>query len=591
MKRSIAWILAVLLLVSVCVLPGCGNDGSASSGDAVQVSYWISKGEDSKYYMSYEENPAVKYLETLEFNGKKIDLSFVVPISGAELDNFNTLLMTDEYTGIMDMSFSTSTALELYEDGYVYDLTPYMEEYMPNYLRVVEENPHLESLVFTNVDGEKKVLSLYSITDELMGNFMGYLYRRDWVAKYGKHPETDAAFTYGYTDPADFNTWYDDVVFPSGGADPVYISDWEWMFEIFEVAMADLGITDGYCLAPYFKGFQEDGGFYSGFGGGNPMWSRTADGNAIFGGDSDNMRAMLQCLNTWWEKGWLDKNFVEHTGDQVYTTDSTKVHTGKVGMWIGRRAETGGQMDLDDPLTDGIYVAGARQPINDIYGGEAQKNKEPDSMFQQSQLRGGLVITNKIAEEDLPTVLTFLDYLYTAEGGTLMCFGLNDEQFEQMQDEAYIKFGLTDGAVRTEEQPDGTVKYIRTESLIADNDLASAMAAKRMTVGWYAPGFVPALNASYMPCATDAMAEWDYYLNTGYPDKAFRTLFTAEESTTYDKVHANVDTFMSTQLPKFIMGNLDIDNDQDWTDYCKMLNKYSPDKVTKVYQRIFELTK
>ena len=58
------------------------------------------------------------------------------------------------------------------------------------------------------------------------------------------------------------------MVFPSGGDEPIYISDWEWMFDIFAKAMDDLGITDGYCYAPYYLGYLETGDLSSGFGGG-----------------------------------------------------------------------------------------------------------------------------------------------------------------------------------------------------------------------------------------------------------------------------------------------------------------------------------
>ena len=83
------------------------------------------------------------------------------------------------------------------------------------------------------------------------------------------------------------------------------------------------------------------------------------------------------------------------------------------------------------------------------------------------------------------------------------------------------------------------------------------------------------------------MAEWDYYYNTGYIDKALRAQFTTEETATYSKVYANVDTYMSQNIPKFITGVLDV-NGTDWNNYTKMLNKYSPNKVTAAYQRVFD---
>ena len=157
--------------------------------------------------------------------------------------------------------------------------------------------------------------------DSSKGTFMGHIYRRDWVAKYGKNPKTGEAFTFGYTDPNDKDTWYDDVVFPSwykedlkakyleidpswDGTIPVYLSDWEWMFDIFTTAMKDLGITDGYCYSPYYMGFAETGDLFSGFGGGGPLWYKDREGNAQFGADGDSMLSYLECMNTWYQKGW-----------------------------------------------------------------------------------------------------------------------------------------------------------------------------------------------------------------------------------------------------------------------------------------------
>ena len=67
------------------------------------------------------------------------------------------------------------------------------------------------------------------------------------------------------------------VVFPSGGTDPVYISDWEWMFEIFTEAMADQGITDSYCTSIYYPGYMWSGGLCSCFGEPIPIWYKGSD--------------------------------------------------------------------------------------------------------------------------------------------------------------------------------------------------------------------------------------------------------------------------------------------------------------------------
>ena len=588
MKKLVAILLSMLLILS---LISC-NKGETKSGEeakteTVEVTWWISRGEDSTYYMSYDDNPAVKYLETLDFNGKKVDLKFLVPVTGAERDNFNTLLMTEEYAKIFDMSYCTSTATELYEDDIIWDLTPYIEEYMPNYSRIIKD-PEFVPYVYSPVDGEKKILSLYNLKSEVTSNFMGLNYRRDWVAKYGTNPFTGEKFNYGYTDESDYNTYWDDVVFPNGTENPIYVSDWEWMFEIFEKAMADLGITDGYCISIYYKGFSEAGGnFDSAFGGGCPMWYKDQNGNAAFGGTSEELKTYLILMNSWYNKGWLDKNFADHTSDQIYAIESAKINSGKVGAFIGRRGNAGGQMDSGDKLTEGIMIYGARPAINDVYGSDEMKNKEPYSLYQYSRIGVNICISKKTTEDELKTILTMLDYLYSDEGSALLALGLNKEEFESIQDPTYKKYGLEDGAYTKTINEDGSVVFERNPKLLDDNNLASAMALKRVTCGYYVPGIVPALNRSYDTCSLRNMTEWDYYLNTGYIDKSLRAQFTSDEAAVYSKVYSNVDTYMSQNIPKFIMGVLDV-NGVDWDNYCKMLNKYSPNKVTAIYQRVFD---
>lgn len=450
MKR---FALALCLLLLFTAVLGCSGDNSESSADTLKLSWWIPAGEDSSYYSTYEENPCMKYIEqTMTFNGKKVDLTFLVPAAGAELDNFNTLLATEEYAHILDLSRSKMSANELYEDGILHDLTPYVEQYMPNYMAALNASPDLKAYVLS--DG--KYIALYGIREKAQSNFMGILYRRDWIAKYGTNPVTGAAFTYGFGEAKNAQTWTDDIVFPSGGSEPIYISDWEWMFDIFQKAITDLGITDGYCFAPYFKGYNEDGTIYSGFGGGTPMWYRTADNHAAFGGSSDNLRAYLRCLHNWYQNGWIDPSFAERTNDLVYSINSAGVHTGKVGLWIGRNSEVGTQLDAGDAWTSGIMVMGAKQPINDLYGGDAQKNKEPDSMYQMSRLSQPIAVSTKVSEEDLPTVLAFLDSFYTEEGGILLAMGMNAEQVSQTNDDFYARYGLEDGAYSVEINADGT---------------------------------------------------------------------------------------------------------------------------------------
>lgn len=570
---AIALIAIMLFGLTACV-------GESGNGDTHNITYWIPKGEDASYYAEYEENPVIKYITSnKEFNGKKISFDFFVAPPGSEADDFSTLISTGSYCGVMDMSMASSSIVELYEEGIARDLTELVPQHMPNLMNFLKENPQLEEYLYTYVNGEAKILQLRGFRATMEPNFEGFVYRRDWVAKYGKHPVTGEAFTYGFTDPSNHESWQDNVVFPSGGSDPLYISDWEWMFDIFTKAMADLGISDGYCYAPYYLGYTATGDLYSGFGGGAPAWYFDGE-KIVYGITNDNMRAYLQCLNTWYEKGWMDKSFDEHTGDMFFAVDAPSVFQGKVGLWQGRMSTVGTQIDAKDGgYTAGAVVYGCRQPINDIYGGDAQKNKEPNMMFQFGRHDNPVMLTDKLSDEEVIAFLQFVDYLYTDEGANLANNGLNKEQFEACQDEFYIKHGYTEGAYYVDDQ--GVVHT----NVDAASTMYNAVKLDRLCVRM---GLMNADRGN--DCYVDAaLKNWDHYENTGGIPYRVQSSVSVEQSQQITKMTAPLEQFLARTIATMIKGETyDVWNDADWNSFVTAVNKYRANEITKIYQDILD---
>lgn len=348
--------LAAIAGIAAVSMTGCGN-GSGSASDDHTYSVWLYNGQDASYYTDYAENPSIQYLmsQTWGENEDTIKLEFQVPPAGSQQNNYETMMATGDFPTMMQNSVADAPPRML-ESGNILDLTELVQQYMPNYYEMLQSNEALRNKAVFDIDGEDRILCISTAMEDYGYYFSGNMYRRDWLVKYGRNPQTGAAFTGGYTDEADVDSWVDDVVFPSGGTEPVYISDWEWMFGIFTEAMADLGITDSYCTSIYYPGYMWSGGLCSCFGEPIPVWYKGSDDIVRFGGDSDSMRAYLQCLNNWYEKGWLDQDFNERTADIFYATDDTNKRLGKVGLWIGTQAELGGRLDMHDGgLTEGIY--------------------------------------------------------------------------------------------------------------------------------------------------------------------------------------------------------------------------------------------
>ena len=592
LKKLIALLICMSMIFSFV---GCSSKDSGSNSDGgngasadTKFSWWIYQG-DSSYYSDYRDNPVVNYLlsKTWGAENKKMDLEFMIPVSGAEKDNFNTLLATGEYPDIMDLVVYTGSVAELYNEGISLDITEYVENYMPNYLAYLDAHPDLKATAMNIVDGEKKYLGIYNYSDGPGEPWGGFQYRRDWIVKYGKNPSDGSAFSGAYTETnadgtPNVETWKDNVIFPSGGSDPIYISDWEWMMEIFQRAIEDQGITDGYCLSLPYYGFYIQGDIVGGFGG-SAWWNLNPEGKIEFGPMTDGFRTYLQCMSTWNKNGWLDKSFSEHVNDQFYAIDDAKVRSGKVGIWYGLPDELGGNLDNGEGYLDGFVGAGAPQPINDIYGTAEQQNKEPFVMYQDSMETSMTIITDKAKEKDLPTLFTMLDYLYSEEGSILKSLGLNKEQYEEIMDPFYTEMGLTEGAYTISE--DGTYRFV--DKILNEGGNLGTAVASRLT------GLVK--NKNKVTTRTEYMKYnrniWIKYTNTGTFKNSFISQLSEEDATTKSKIQTNCQEFCSKNIPGFILGDKDPYNDDDWNSYLKAISKYSPEKVTQIYQNLYDSLK
>lgn len=575
------------------ILRGAGNTATdLNPEDDTYYTMWIHSGPGSSYYTEYEDNPAVKYAETMTWGeeGKSIFIDFVIPPANKEPDDLQNMYINGNLTHVLDGVICDSADI-MYANNRIIDLTEYVNQYMPNYKKVLDTVEDVRKSAVFNIDGEEKILGIVTVNESYKDVNFGYEYRRDWIVKYGSNPQTGAAFSGGYTDESDPDSWEDDVVFPSGGSDPVYISDWEWMFGIFETAMEDMGIDDGYCISMYYPGYMWSGGLCSSFGGGTPMFYVNDQGQACFGGVSDSFRTYLECLSAWYEKGWLDKTFDQKTSDAHYAIDSAKIHQGKIGIWYGQQSTLGNRIyNQNDPpqtpLAEGIFVAGAPMPINDIYGPEECRNVIPDCTAAGVGMQGSPVyITTKAVEDgkDIAALCAFFDYFYTEEGAVVKTVGLNQEQVQASGSDFYEKNGLTEGAYTN--VSDGEYRYRLADALALDGgNLKIAVSADKM------PGLALVKSVDKCQSATfrASMDAWIKYPNIGLWNGTPGFLIEEEDSKAIDKIRTKLLNYMDAHTMEFIKGQKDVTDDKTWEDWCTMLRKQNYEKALNLVQPYVE---
>ena len=601
MKKQVVIISSILLSIMCLLFTGCSKTKLSDGVDATHsYTWWLSQGEDSSYYADYTDNPVVEYLLSRTYKGEgsketKINLEFQIPATGTASNNLITTLSTGDYADVVDFSLYNGSIVDLYNEGIVQDLTPYVEKYMPNYLAFLEKHPDLKATATNVIDGEKKFVQIYFYKNTIADQWCGYMYRRDWIVKYGENPKDGSEFSGRYTvkntdGTYDMTSWVDNVVFPSGGSDPINLSDWEWMLDIFKTAIEDQGIKDGYCMSLDYAGYNSMGELLSAFGGGGGHWYRNNQGKFEFGLTSDDFRLYLQTMNLWYKNGWIDTAFPEHSSDMFYKIDDVKVRQGKVGLWLGIQSELIGKIATADGFAKDMVVFAARMPINDKYGTEAQMNVQPYTFYQQGLEGTGTIITDKAAKKDMVALCSFVDSRFAeTPDNMLIGYGLNQQQYEVMKPELYTKNGLTQGAYTVTENAEGIYEVQYADALLKDTALQKACTLNRFGIGLGGlPEGYKEVNKTETKTLRHNINEWSAYPNTGYLYGSFTAQLSVENAVAVSKISTNITEFASKNVPSFIQGTKDPNNDADWNAFLKAIAKYKPEEATQIYQNLLE---
>lgn len=574
----------------------------------------------------------------------KVALHFESPVSGQEQNSFITSLASGT-TDILELDYAPETVAKMYENGKLLDLTWWVENYMPNYRAYVEENG-LYNYMTTEINGERKYLQLYNMLEPTNESFWGYQYRRDWVLKYGVDPSegktTGDTFAqqhsdWGWQTVDGESVWVDGITFPSyygyryttadngsetgmgsltydetlasyikntypalitslssdyqyeqyEGQWPVTISDWEWMLDIFQIAIADLGYTKvGYCMSLYQPGFINTGNLVSSFGGGGVEWYRNTDGEIVFGGDTDTFKTYVETMSQWYANGWIDVNFQSHS-DVFWRWDENTVRQGYVGLYYGMNDQLLGGMDSSKGVaanpTNGICSYGMPFPINDKYGDSSLQYQIPYCFYELATEGNSIMVTTAAERngKDLAALFTFLDSLYTEEAANVKGAGLSKEMLAESQagiQDLYNSYGLENGAYYIGE--DGKA-YTTPEYDALSEDVQYLVKPIRL---FGIEGEVP----SAQTLKTDIFRKelWTMFKASGYLYKSFFSQLSTEEYDIYNQYCTSMRNNFISEVPKFIKGTKTMAEWDTWYSNLK-----STCKIDLVTQMLEELNK
>ena len=168
----------------------------------------------------------------------------------------------------------------------------------------------------------------------------------------------------------------------------------------------------------------------------------------------------------------------------------------------------------------------------------------------------GWFVTSKCA--DLELALAYLDWMYTEEAKELMSWGIEGESFEVD----------ANGNKKYKEGFDKT--YMARYQECTYIDFAATMAGYSEK------------------CQEMILDTMDAASNGGW-EKTKNTLeWTNEEQMTIDTYHAGWVDYKSQNLAKFMLGELDIDDDEAWQAYKEGMAAYHVDELIAIYNAAYQ---
>ena len=461
--------------------------------------------------------------------GVNIDWSF--PTTGSDAGTFTNTLMADPSSlpNIMQC-YVMENASQYIDDGIIWDLTDYIQEYAPDYYAFLQTNPAY---------------------DKAMKDDQGRYYTFGFFRE-------DGGWNDSYEGPVVRKDWLDEC----GLEVPKTISEFENVIRVFN---EKYGATFDTSASVRFNDMGICGAFgaYGCVSVGTNYGYYVKDGKVGLAASEDEWRDYVSWLNKMWEDGLIDQDML--TEDD--TTIKDKIHNGKCGISYTSMGQLNNWNKEEEAAgNEGTWI-GIPYPTADdgslssIFGGPGIGKHT-------------IVITTTADEDTMKLCLEMLNYAYTEEG--MLYWNYGDEGVSWEYDEDGVPQFTS--LVKDDPDTDPMTKYngatwgsccIQATNLLYQKNSQTAIDANDT---WY-----------YIYDDEDKNREvtsgWRFPVGVS---------FTVEESDELDEIAQNIPTFVSESFASFLTGSQDIDDDAVWEQYKSDLESYNLSRVLEIRQAAYD---
>jgi len=305
-----------------------------------------------------------------------VHIEWSVPASGSESEQQNLLWASGDLPDVLYYMNYTDGIDAAIDDGYLVDLTPYADAFMPNYMAAINNgNPELQKM--TRTDAGRIATVQYIMQDE-QPPFYGFMVRKDWLDELGLGiPET-----------------YD---------------DWEVMLTAFKEKKG--------CKAPFGIVANQIRDMGAGYGFCMDFWGTDfyiENGTVKYSlyNNKEGSRKFLETMNRWYTKGLIDPDFAS---SMAFWGDSVLVNNNQCGAFLSMYTMPSTMFAA--ACAQGAEFVAVTPPV--------AKKGEKINFRRPNQLNGSAYVISQNAERAGKAELAakWIDYFFSVEGALLSNYG------------------------------------------------------------------------------------------------------------------------------------------------------------------------
>lgn len=434
-------------------------------------------------------------------------------------EQFQLQIAANDLTDFMCGLTYAKGDLSALEEGVILDLTDMLEEYSPNYNYMINSSEaHANEF---RQDG--LVLNYVSPYEQYVAN-QGLVIRQDWLDEVG----LDVPQTYEQLEEvlkAFKNTLNAQV--------PIYMNSQCYI----------TSLSDGYDVAK----FAADGGNDT------AMPYFVDNGTVKCSLNEENYREYLKMLNSWYNDGLIDKDFISVTYDPFSSYITDQVSSDAMGIWCtsGEGVDTYG-VDISCMPSLTKEVGG----MDHIYDTSLTSDSFNDTYIAASS-------------ENAELAMEWMDYWYSADGILFANYGVEGKDY----------------TIGENGQPQFTDAIINNEYDVT----VSNMMRLECGYGVFSAPMVRYRTAEFnSDLVNEAWEVWSSNLDGSMTMPSYVSL-NVEENEIEAGYSSDLLTYALQMVPQFVIGEADLD--ADWDEYVETLESMGLGECIEVWQQAYDRTK